>query len=112
MEVTPYAVEVYATDDGKVPFSEWLNALKDLQGAARILLRLDRIGRGNLGDYKFIADGVLELRIDVGPGYRVYFAQPSKQAIVILCAGSKHSQADDIKKAQRYWIDYRSRDDA
>lgn len=57
MEVTPYAVEVYATDDGKVPFSEWLNALKDLQGAARILLRLDRIKRGILGDYKFIADG-------------------------------------------------------
>lgn len=112
MEVTPCDVEVYATDDGTVPFSDWLHALKDAQGAAKILLRLDRIKRGNLGDYKFIADGVLELRIDTGPGYRVYFAQVSKQAIVILCAGNKSSQTDDIKKAQKYWIDYRSRDDA
>ncbi len=112
MEATPSDLQVYATGDGKVPFSEWINALKDLQGAAKILLRLDRIKRGNLGDYKFIADGVLELRIDTGPGYRVYVAQVSQHAIVILCAGTKHSQADDIKKAQRYWIDYRSCDDA
>lgn len=112
MEAFPFNIEIYETEDGKVPFSEWLTSLKDLQASARILLRLDRAKRGNLGDHKLIADGMFEFRIDTGAGYRVYFGRVSNQVIVILWGGDKGSQQRDIEKAQQYWMDYRSRDNA
>ncbi len=112
MEAVPFNIEIYETEDGKVPFSEWLTSLKDIQASARILLRLDRAKQGNLGDHKLISDGMFEFRIDAGAGYRVYFGRVSKQMIVILWGGDKGSQQRDIEKAQQYWMDYRSRDDA
>lgn len=113
MEAIPFNVEVYETEEeGRVPFSEWLTSLKDTQAVARILLRLDRAKQGNLGDHKLIADGMFEFRIDTGAGYRVYFGRVSNQIIVILWGGDKSSQQRDIEKAQQYWMDYRSRDDA
>lgn len=112
MEARPCEVEIYETKDGRVPFSEWLNSLRDVRAAARILLRIDRAKLGNFGDHKFVADGVFEFRIDVGAGYRVYFGRVGNQLIVILCGGDKGSQKQDIEKAQKFWADYRSRDDA
>ncbi|MBX9253169.1 type II toxin-antitoxin system RelE/ParE family toxin [Desmonostoc muscorum CCALA 125] len=112
MEAIPFDVEVYETQEGRVPFSEWLTSLKDTQAAARILLRLDRAKQRNLGDHKLIADGMYEFRIDTGAGYRVYFGRVSNWIIVILWGGDKSSQQRDIEKAQQYWMDYRSRDDA
>ncbi|MBW4620856.1 MAG: type II toxin-antitoxin system RelE/ParE family toxin [Cyanosarcina radialis HA8281-LM2] len=112
MDVSPIEVEIYETEDGKVPFSEWVTQLKDIQASARILLRLDRVKQGNLGDYKFIADGMFELRIDTGAGYRVYFGRVSNERIVILWGGDKSTQGRDIEKALVFWIDYRSRDNA
>ena len=82
MEI-PFDVEIYETEAGRVPFSEWLTSLKDAQAAARILLRLDRDKQGNLGDRKLIADRMFEFRIDTGAGYRVYFGRVSDQVIVI-----------------------------
>jgi putative addiction module killer protein len=102
-------VNIYETLDGKVPFSEWLTSLRDLQAAARILLRIDRVKQGNLGDHKFIDDGIFELRIDVGAGYRVYFARLENQEILILWGGDKSSQTRDIEKARKFWLDYRNR---
>lgn len=112
MDVKPIELEIYETADGKAPFSEWVMKLKDVQASARILLRLDRVKQGNLGDHKFIADGMFELRVDTGAGYRVYFGRLSDERIVILSGGDKSTQSRDIEKAIAFWIDYRSRDDA
>ena len=100
-------IELYITPEGKVPFTEWLEALKDRKARARIRVRLDRLRLGNLGDGKPVGAGVSELRIDYGPGYRVYFGQEGKRIIVFLCGGDKRTQDADIEKAQRYWAQYK-----
>ena len=112
MESSPLIVEIYETESGQVPFSEWLVDLKNKNAAARILLRIDRAKLGNLGDHKLIDDGLFEFRVDTGAGYRVYFGRINAQAIVILWAGDKSMQQRDIEKAQQHWINYRSRDHA
>jgi len=106
LEVTPLEVEVYSTNEGKQPFTEWLNSLKDKKGADKILLRIRRIQTGNLGDHKSIADGVFELRIDSGPGYRIFFGKVENRIILLLCGGNKNSQDNDIQRALQYWADY------
>jgi putative addiction module killer protein len=106
LEVTPLEVEVYSAEEGKQPFTEWLNSLKDRKGADKILLRIRRIQTGNLGDYKPIASGVFEFRIDSGPGYRVYFGKVGSRVILLLCGGDKSSQDSDIQRALQYWSDY------
>jgi putative addiction module killer protein len=105
----PIEVEIYETADGRAPFSDWIMKLKNVQASARILLRLDRVKQGNLGDYKFIADGMFELRVDTGAGYRVYFGRVSDDRIVVLWAGDKSTQARDVEQALALWMDYRSR---
>ena len=81
-------------------FSNWLTKLKDVQARARIVRRVDRLQRGNPGDVKPVGEGVSELRIDYGPGYRVYFIQEGKLVIVLLCGGDKSSQSRDISQAK------------
>jgi len=82
MEAQPREVVLYVTEDDECPFELWLNALRDRQARVRIKKRLDRIGLGNLGDFKPVGKGVMELRIDYGSGYRVYFAQAG--AMIVL----------------------------
>lgn len=72
VQTFPYEVEYYKTPEGKAPFKEWLESLRDVNGRAKIRVRLDRARLGNLGDHKQVDEGVWELRIDYGPGYRVY----------------------------------------
>jgi putative addiction module killer protein len=79
-------------------FVEWLKHLKDVRAVARIQVRLDRVELGNLGDAKFF-DGIGELRIDYGPGYRIYFVKRGNTVVILLCGGDKSSQDKDIKKA-------------
>ena len=98
----------YLTPKGVDSFQGWLNGLKDLKARIAILRRIDRMAAGNFGDHKFVSDGVWELRIDIGPGYRVYFGQQAK-TVVLLCGGSKRSQASDIKQAIKYWNEYQRR---
>ncbi|BAZ53778.1 hypothetical protein NIES4103_64610 [Nostoc sp. NIES-4103] len=112
MEIQPREIRAYLTVDGRNPFDEWLGSLRDIKAKAKIRVRLDRVEDGNLGDYKFVGEGVFELRIDYGPGYRIYFAQEGTTVILLLCGGDKSTQEQDIRKAQEYWQDYRSRDDA
>ena len=83
-----------------IEFSNWLTKLKDVQARARIVRRVDRLQRGNPGDVKPVGEGVSELRIDYGPGYRVYFIQEGKLIIVLLCGGDKSSQSGDISQAK------------
>ena len=112
MEVRPREIESYVTANDRVPFLEWLYSLKDVQGKAKIKERLKRVRLGNLGDYRSVGEGVFELRINYGPGYRVYFGQVGEIIVLLLCGGDKSSQEKDIRKAQEYWIDYRSQDNA
>lgn len=82
-------------------FDQWLRNLRDRKGRARILARLESVQLGNLGDVKAVGDGVREMRLDVGPGYRVYFAQRGRVLLLLLCGGDKSTQARDIGKARR-----------
>lgn len=99
----------YQTAEGKVPLSEWMHGLRDGRARARIVARLDRLSVGLSGDWKNVGDGVCELRIDYGPGYRVYYGQDGESLILLLCGGDKRTQAKDIEKAHDYWKDYKTR---
>ena len=81
-------------------FRKWLIGLREERARARILKRLDRAGRGNLGDVAPVGDGVSEMRIFYGPGYRVYFVQRGSELIVLLCGGDKSTQSADIEEAK------------
>jgi putative addiction module killer protein len=89
-------IEVRRTPD----FIAWLRALRDVQGRARIIKRVDRLAGGNFGDSKSIGDGVSELRLDFGPGYRIYYTRRGDVVVILLCGGDKASQAHDIERAK------------
>lgn len=80
-------------------FAAWLKALRDRAGAARIEIRIKRLEPGNAGDHRNLKGGVSELKIDFGPGYRVYYTERNGEIIILLCGGDKKSQQDDISKA-------------
>ncbi|KRQ17771.1 type II toxin-antitoxin system RelE/ParE family toxin [Bradyrhizobium manausense] len=82
-------------------FASWLRALKDANAVARIAARIRRLELGNLGDVKPVGEGVSELRIDYGPGYRIYFIQQGNTAVILLCGGDKRTQNKDIRTAKR-----------
>lgn len=79
------------------------------EGRIIIQRRIDRVANGNFGDHRFCRDGVWELRIDYGPGYRVYYARTGETVVLLLCGGSKRSQSADLKEAAHYWADYHRR---
>jgi putative addiction module killer protein len=103
----PRQIELYVTDDGKIPFSDWLNSIKDSRLRNEVRNRLDRVLLGNFGDHKSVGDDVYELRITYGAGYRIYYAEAEGKIIVLLCAGDKSSQTPDVLKAKTYWLDYK-----
>lgn len=106
MEVREKTILTYVKTDGSAPFNDWLQALKDRKARAIIRTRLNRIRLGNLGNCKTVGEGVKELKITFGAGYRVYFGQEGDTIIILLCGGDKSSQNKDIKQAKRYWQDY------
>ncbi len=108
MGTVPKQVEVYETQDGKQPFTEWLDSLKDKRTASIVIKRLERVKLGNLGDTRSVGKGVFELKINYGAGYRVYFGQIANTVIILLCAGDKSNQDRDINQAHKYWDNYRS----
>jgi putative addiction module killer protein len=109
VEVTPKEVQIYVTSEGRAPFSEWLASLRDIKARAKIRVRLDRVSLGNLGDCHGVGEGVQELRIDYGQGYRVYFGQVGSTIVLLLCGGDKSTQANDVEQAKHYWSEYRRR---
>ena len=82
-------------------FAKWLDALNDIRARARILVRIERLAAGNPGDVKPVGESVSELRIDYGPGYRVYYKKHGRQVVILLAGGDKRTQAKDIKTALR-----------
>jgi putative addiction module killer protein len=82
-------------------FVSWLDSLRDIHARARVLVRIERLASGNPGDVKPVSEGVSELRIDYGPGYRVYFKKRGRELVILLAGGDKSTQTRDIKKALR-----------
>jgi len=99
----------YITPTGKDVIGEWLSGLRDAQARARIAVRIDRLSLGNFGDCKPLRDSVSELRIDSGPGYRVYYAMLGRTRVLLLCGGDKRRQASDIARAVHYLHDHKER---
>lgn len=108
MEATPKIVITYETATGKKPFEEWIEELDHIV-ASRIDARINRLIQGNFGDVKPVGEGVSELRLTFGSGYRVYFAQHKNEIVVLLCGGDKSSQSKDIETAHNYWADFKRR---
>lgn len=100
-------VEFLATD-GKSPFAAWFGTL-DSQAAAKVTVALARIEQGNLASVKPVGAGVLERRIDWGPGYRIYFGRDGDELVILLAGGTKKRQQKDIEDAQRRWQEYKQR---
>lgn len=105
-----YTIRHYLTADQKDVFLAWLKPLRDVIAKAQIIKRVNRIELGNFGDHKACRDGVWELRIDIGAGYRVYYAIAGNEVVLLLCGGDKRTQDADISKAVAYWKDWQQRD--
>jgi putative addiction module killer protein len=101
-----HEIKEYITDKGLSPFRRWLDSLKDIRVKARIQARILRLEFGNLRDHRFVGQGVHELRLDFGPGYRVYFGLDDNTLVLLLLGGDKSSQQGDIQKARKFWMDY------
>ena len=100
-------IVVYETQDGKLPFWEWLRGLKDRKGRAVIQARIERVRLGNFGNCRSVGDGVQELKIYYGPGYRVYFGRDGSNIVILLCGGDKSDQKKDIVLAKELWREYK-----
>ena len=100
---TPYRLEYYLDENGEAPFTAWLESLRDRAAFARIAMRLDRVQLGSFGIHKALGDGVHEIKIDYGPGYRLYYAVTGKTVVLLLVGGDKSTQAKDVETAKAYW---------
>ena len=105
----PKRVLFYETPDGECPFNDWLDDLRDREASQRVIKRIARLRGGNPGDFKFVGEGVYELRIDYGPGYRLYLAFADDEIVLLLCGGDKTTQTRDIATAYELWREFRKR---
>lgn len=105
MDIAPVEIQYYQTAAARRPFQEWLDCL-DVAVQLSVNVRLARVRRGLFGDAKPVGEGVFELKIDMGPGYRIYFGRAGKVVVILLHAGEKKRQPADIQRAQAFWQDY------
>ena len=103
------AVDEYTDEQGRSPYAQWLDGLRDARARARIIMQVDRMELSLLGDVEPIGEGLSELRIHYGPGYRVYYGREAQHAYLLLCGGNKSSQKEDIKQAKANWADHKRR---
>ena len=101
-------VELYQTPEGEFPYERWFDSLKDRRTKDQIKARFTRLRTGNLGRWKAVGEGVREIAIDFGPGYRIYAGQVDPNTILLLCAGDKGTQVKDISTSKKYWAEYKS----
>ena len=102
-------VRRYQCPDSEVPLTSWLAGLRDARARAKLEIRFRRVSMGIFGDIKPVGEGVLELREDIGPGYRVYVGRHGATLVILLCGGDKRTQDADIKRAKEYWLDWKRR---
>jgi len=100
-------LKVYQDENGKEPFIEWMESIKDVKTRDRIFTRLDRLEVDNPGDHSPVGSGVFELRLHFGPGYRIYYGEDGDVLVILLIGGDKKTQSQDIKKAMVYWKNYK-----
>lgn len=105
--VTPKTIIAYVDEYGNEPYTQWLSGLKDRKAQERIKIRIRRLESGLYGDCESVGEGVMELRMFFGSGYRVYFGEDEGNIIILLCGGDKGSQSRDIKIAKAYWKEYK-----
>ncbi|NRB40413.1 MAG: type II toxin-antitoxin system RelE/ParE family toxin [Pseudomonadales bacterium] len=101
-------INEYLDDKGNSLYATWLHNLRDARAKAKVLMQVDRMELGLMGDSQPVGDGLSELRIHYGPGYRVYYAKEGNQIYLLLCGGDKSTQAKDIKQAKRLWKDHQT----
>lgn len=106
---TVIEIRHYVSPGGKDIFDNWLTELADARAQAKIATRINRLATGNFGDCKSLRHGLFELRIDWGPGYRVYYAMIGRECVLLLCGGDKRRQVADIERALQYLKDYKER---
>ena len=104
-----FAVFHYQTSDKRIPYRDWLDTVRNPVAFAAVQLRVDRLERGLFGDCAPVGEGVWELRIDTGPGYRVYYGLSGKQVVLLRCGGDKRTQKADIRRAKEHWRDHEER---
>ena len=109
-DVRPRIIDFYQIPNGPEPFTRWLLSIRDTSIRRRIQARLIAIETGNFGDRKSVGDGVWELRLDFGPGYRIYYGEVDNTVVLLLCGGDKSSQRRDVERAKNYWKEYKERD--
>ena len=109
METRAWIIRNYTTPDGREPFEEWLDSLRDKKVQAIVLERLNRVRLGNFGDCRHLEEGVYELRIHYGPGYRIYFGEFENVIVILLCGGTKRTQKRDIQRAKAYFQELKKR---
>jgi len=109
MDAREKLIRYYQDTKGRSPFRSWISSLKDLRGVQRVEARLTNLQKGNFGVARSVGGGVMELKIDIGPGYRIYFGRDGESLVILLCGGDKSTQAKDIRIAQTYWSDYKER---
>jgi len=108
-DIAVLEIRNYLTVNGRDVFTQWYTELKDHRVRRAIDRRLNRLALGHFGDCKPCGNGVWELRIDLGPGYRLYYAQAGQTLVLLLCGGDKHTQQADIIQAKGYWQDWQNR---
>ncbi|MDE0088334.1 MAG: type II toxin-antitoxin system RelE/ParE family toxin [Candidatus Poribacteria bacterium] len=108
-DVHPRIINLYQNPNGTEPFMEWFRSIRDTRTKDRIRARLISVEDGNLGDRKYVGDGVWELRFAFGAGYRIYYGEVDDTIVLLLCGGDKSSQNRDIERAKSYWTEYKER---
>ena len=101
---------IYADKSGHEPYLNWIDNLKDKKNQQRIRARIRRLAEGHYCDCHSVGEGILELRMFFGSGYRVYFGEDDGNIVILLCGDDKDSQSQDIKNAKEYWKDYKNND--
>ena len=104
-----FVLHHYVTSEGDDVFIQWLSGVRDRVARAQVANRVNRLERGNFGDHRFCREGVWELRLDTGPGYRVYYARDGEKLILLLGGGDKRTQDRDIERAIAHWRDWQRR---
>jgi len=104
-----YTVITYQTEEGHIPFEEYITSLEDRKAKLHIARRIQRAEAGNLGDHHSLNEGLHEMRIDYGAGYRIYFTYHGRTLIILLLAGDKRTQDTDIRTARKYLLDFKRR---